>query len=357
MVGKGKGEAVPPMPVVKAAAAKAPAAEVAKAAAPSAPEEAAPAAKGPCAPRDPTVGMKCAIVADVINGVDMPSVNTFGGCDPFVEVRCVKGDPRPKGGDIAGVPKDSAKTKSIDGDLTPDWHETLTLAKASYGPDMFVTIILWDSNIAKNTPIGYQALPTTELLSGLQYNADSEKQAQKEHVATFETLLKDASMGLKATVNLAFSYVEVHKFKFQIKNGSHLPKVDLLGSIDAFIEVRLIDGDPSQLNFTTTPGKETLWSAKTKTVSDNMDPVFNEDLQVSVPADPSKNFVIVVCDSGAMGNTPIGMVVVPLKGLCSELSGTQEIKSKLTKLPNWDAPQHLSKAKVHVILSHDLAKG
>merc|ERR1719379_1667556 len=163
--------------------------------------------------------MKCSLIVEVLNGADMPSVNTFGGCDPFVEVRCVKGDPRPKGGDISAIPKDTAKTKSIDGDLTPEWNETLTLAKASYGADMFLNVILWDKNITSNTPIGYQAFPITEVLESLQYNADEATPAKKElHATEFESLLKDKSMALKVSVHMNLSFLEVHKFKFHVKS-------------------------------------------------------------------------------------------------------------------------------------------
>merc|ERR1719238_756810 len=102
--------------------------------------------------------------------------------------------------------------------MNPTWNETLVLKKGKYGADMFVNVILWDSNIAKNTPIGYHAVATNVLLKGMQYNPELQDQAKLDYVASnFNSLLDDKSMALTTCVNLTFSYFEIHKFKIMVK--------------------------------------------------------------------------------------------------------------------------------------------
>jgi Ca2+-dependent lipid-binding protein len=299
--------------------------------------------------------MKIQLRAEIKNGVDMPSVNTFGGCDPFVEIRIQKGDPAAKDGDLSAVPKDTARTKARDGDMTPEWNETLELKKTTYGKEMYVNIILWDSNIAKNTPLGYQALCTTDLLSGLKYDPTAEAQQKKEHVAKFTSLLGEGK-DLKAIANMSFSYLEVHKFKVTVKKATNLPRVDSIGSIDAFVEVRLVNCDPRQMEYTKSPGNECLWSATTKIVNDNQNPTFGENFQFTCAADPSLYLIFVMSDSGTLGNTPVGQVIVPMKQICSNKMGAeQECKLKLEKLPGWDAVNGLTKASISFSVIHDQA--
>jgi len=301
--------------------------------------------------------MKMELIVEVKNGVNMPSVNTFGGCDPFVEVRCVRGKPKDSDGSVNDVPKDTAQTTVKAGDLTPDWNEELTLSKAQYGKDYFVNVILWDNNVAANTPIGFVTVPTTELLKGAMYDPGAQTPAKIEYVAKeFKSLLPDKSTNLSSLINLSFSFFEVHKFKISIKKASHLPRVDTIGSIDAFVEVRIIDGDPRQMEYTKTPGAESKWSGKTETINDNTDPTFNHELTCLAPANPKLNVVVVVTDSGALGNTPVGMVVIPFsKFITKKMDDVQTYKSKLEKLPNWPAPENLKLATVSWSLSRTLA--
>lgn len=308
-------------------------------------------------------GMRIALTVDVINATGLPSVNTFGGCDPYVEIRCVKGDPVARlknGGNINEVPRDSAKTTTKDGDLTPDWNETLCLHKAIYGKDKFFNFVLWDSNITKNTPIGYHSINSMKLLEGLTYDPKTVAPSKKTLKATdFVSLLEDKSMSLKSELNLKLSFVERHKFTIKVKNASHLPKVDTLGSIDAFVEARVVEGDPGQMEFNNSPGAETMCNGKTKVVSDNMDPTFNETIEFEYDADPKLNLIIAVVDQGTLGNTPVGFVTVPFMMLCSDADGSEHEfnKCKLKKIPNWPEPQNLEKATVSFTVTHTLAKG
>jgi len=129
-----------------------------------------------------------------------------------------------------------------------------------------------------------------------------------------------------------------------------------MGSIDPFIEVRLVNVDPRQTEYSKSPGKECVWSQQTKTVTDNMNPTYNETFTFTGAADPAQFLIVVLSDSGTLGNTPVGQIVLPMKQICSNKLGVeQEMKLKLEKLPNWDAPQGLSKASVSFSITHDQA--
>lgn len=302
--------------------------------------------------------MKLALKVEVQNGTGMPSVNTFGGCDPFLEIRCMKGDPAKTKGFLEQTPKDSKKTKARDGDLNPIWNETLTLSKVTHGGDYYINLILWDSGLSKHTPIGYRAYQSTEMLEDLQYDPQADEMPKRDLKAdNFTSFLPDSkAMGLKCEVNLSYSYLEVHKFKVSVQKCGHLPKVDTIGSIDAFVEVRLVKGDPRQMEYKNAPGSETLWSGKTQVVNDNMEPTFNEEMAFERAADPSLFLIVCVADSATLGNTPIGMVVVPFRQICSNKGGAvQEFKkTKLEKLPNWPAPENLKLASVTFSVVHEV---
>jgi len=206
--GKGKGA---PQGVDAAAPAGAAVAATAAATAAAAPA-AAPAAAAPKAaavpkqagPSHPVEGQRMHMMFEIKNGTDMPSVNTFGGCDPFVEVRVVKGDPTARNGGIEDAVEETCKkkTKSIDGELNPTWNETLTL-QGVYGADQFVQFILWDSNVAKNTPIGFHVVNTQEFVKG------QDKTNYK--IKNLVSLLKDKSMKLSTVINLDFSWSPIDK--------------------------------------------------------------------------------------------------------------------------------------------------
>jgi len=291
-----------------------------------------------------------ALTVEVKNGKDMPSVNTFGGCDPFVEVRCVKDDPAKNPTTaIEGAAIDTGKTKQKSGDSNPTWDQTFTLSKAEYGKDKFINIVLWDSNVSKNLAIGYVPINTTDLLAGMQYDPAAVEPAKKDFTAKdFISVLPDKNVALTSVVNMSFSYLEVHKFKVSITKCSQLPK-ECIGQV--LVEVRLVKGDPRQ-EYPKSPGKETLWSGKTKTINDNADPAFNEDLSFSFAADPALHLVVAVSSSG----TPCAMVVTPMKQICSNALGeTQQFTSKLEKAPNVFVD--LSSATVDWSISHELEMG
>jgi len=295
------------------------------------------------------------LVVTVKNGNNMPSVNTFGGCDPFVEIRCVKGDPTPKGGDIKTKPREGtgAKTKEKTGEMNPVWDQTVTLSRCAVENDSFLNIILWDKNSSENTVIGYQAVQLMQLLHGMSFDASLPALPQKDFVAAqFQSLLETPVEGFFPGVNLTFAFCEVRKFKFQITSCSKLPKVDQ--SLDAFVEIRLCDKDPRNEKYPIS-GKSCLWTAKTKIMKDNTDPKFNEELDGFCAANPNTFFQIAIVDCNKLNNTPIGHIVLPMKGLCGQKHGEREFTLTPTKLPNFDEPAGLSDATIKFKLTHDRA--
>jgi hypothetical protein len=297
-----------------------------------------------------------ALFVNVKNGNNMPSMNTFGGCDPFVEVRCVKGDPSEKGGDVKTKPRDGcfAKTKELSGQTNPVWNQTIILPKAIFENDSFVNIILWDHNRSENSTIGYQHVALSQLLQGMQFDASLDELPQKDFVAAaFQSLLDSPIEGFFPGVNMAFSFCEVHKFRFKIDLCSALPKVDK-DALDTYVEVRLCDQDPRNEKYPIS-GKHCLWTAKTKTVKDKTDPKFSEELEGICPANPKLFFQVVVIQSKKLLNQPIGAVVIPMVGLCGQKSGEREFTSTLTKLPNYSEAAGLSSASIKFKICHDRA--
>jgi len=296
-----------------------------------------------------------ALIVNVKNGNNMPSVNTFGGCDPFVEIRCVKGDPSPKGGDIKAKPKEGAvaKTKEKTGETNPVWDQTVILPRCALENDSFVNVILWDKNMSEDMVIGYQAVQLNQLLTGMQFDASLAALPQKDFTAAqFQSLLETPVEGFFPGVNLSFSFCEVHKFKFQIQGCENLPKVDK--SLDAFVEIRLCDQDPRNEKYPIS-GKHCLWTSKTKIIKDNLSPMFNEELEGFCAANPNCFFQIVLVDCNKLNNTPLGHVVIPMKGLCGQKNGEREYTSTLTKLPNFTEPEGLSSSTIKFKIVHDRA--
>jgi len=312
-----------------------------------------------CGARAPQKNMRMDLIFEVKNGKNMPSVNTFGGVDPFIEIRCIKGDPKTKKGGLTAKASAKAKTQSRDGDSNPAWNETLTLSKIAYSDEDFITIILWDANITANTAIGYHSVCTTELLNGMTYDPSKGIVEFKEYnITSFTNLLEDKSMALTASVNMSFAYLEVHKFKLHVEKCSHLPKIDALGSIDPFVEIRIVNGDPWTMQYHNKKGSETVWSGKTDTVHENMDPKFNADIQFTIAGNPTYHMIVCVTDSGTLGNTPVGMTTVPLKQILANVQGEKETwKAKLQKIPNWAAPENLKLAKVSFSVTHEQVLG
>merc|ERR1719321_1163104 len=101
----------------------------------------------------PELGQRITVTCDTLEGFSMPNVNRFGGCDPFVECRIVRGDPTNSlRGDIDKAPLLTAQTDVNRNDLSPCWKQRLALAGLMYEKDLYVQLVLWDYNLVRNQP-------------------------------------------------------------------------------------------------------------------------------------------------------------------------------------------------------------
>jgi hypothetical protein len=320
--------------------------------------------------RAPTNNMKMDLVIQVQNALNLPNLilpdlpsEIANEIDPYVEISCVKGDPRTRPGghsDTTGA-KAKGRTHSKHNDVNPIWNETLTLSKVVYGPEYFINIVLWQSNdTSQNAPIGSHSIELSKFVSGLQYDSQAESIPFKDYTAdNFINLLGDESEVIPSIVNLSISYLEVHKFEVSIFDA-------ILGAddpLDVFVEIRIVHDDPLTQSYPINPHQgshavEAVWHGRTKTVHGSTDPKFNDDMKFIIAADPAHYMIICVTDASnvQVSSTPIGMTVLPMKKVMGIQDGfTESFYQPLEKVPNWSEPAYLHKARLNFSVSHQLS--
>lgn len=330
--------------------------------------------------RDPVKNMRMELQIKVKSGKNMPEVNVMsqplkpgqssqasaGGCDPFVEVMYMKSNPETQRGGLNAPSAAKVRTHSKEGDINPVWNEIILLPKIVYGPDYYVNVILWDSNISSNMPIGYRSWTAAQFLQGLQFDPSQEEVTFTDVVIdNFRSLLVDRPQLPGTVVRISTAYLEVHKFKLHVGKATQLPKVDVGGSIDPFVEVRIMNCNPHQHDWHCVPGAETIWSGKTKKFWNNQNPTWDEDIIFSLAGNPAHYIVIAIMDAdeGEKGkkpeevNKPVGMTVVPMRRILSNQEGfKEEFKTMLDKIPGKAFPD-LDKqklARLSFSISHSL---
>merc|ERR1719277_2814810 len=113
----------------------------------------------------PALGQRITVVCNVLEGMDMPNVNRFGGCDPYIECRVVLGDPTHRlRGDLDVAPMRAAQTEVKRNDMAPRWEQKLMLPELSHCKDMYVQLVLWDYNLSRSQPVGHVAMPLAHAL-------------------------------------------------------------------------------------------------------------------------------------------------------------------------------------------------
>ncbi|CAK0885172.1 unnamed protein product [Prorocentrum cordatum] len=282
---------------------------------------------------------KVCLFIECINGKDMPSVNTFGGCDPYVEFRLVQGqDPLlHKGGCVTTQAPNgmSVKTEADDGNSEPTWNAKFELKEVPLRKDQFLQVILWDKNTFTDTPIGHQTFMVEKLLEGLTFVAGTEQPKRNSRKVSFKSLLEEG-VKLTATVQTKFSYVDMVNFNFRVAKGSRLPNVKLLGAgINSFVELRMVTEDPKKIDFEYSPPSTCLWSSKTRIVQGNTDPKFDQNFEVVVPAIAALKLQAIIWDSNSpLPDSPICHSVMDLSGVVAEMAQVpKENKLKFTHLP------------------------
>merc|ERR1719265_2274625 len=213
--------------------------------------------------------------------MDMPNVNRFGGCDPYIECRIVVGDPTHRlRGDLDMVPMRAAQTEVKRNDMAPTWEQRLMLPDLSFCRDMYVQLVLWDYNLSRSQPVGHVAMPLAHVLL---------THGHRRPVRTMQFLplpggeIKD----LNAKVSAQFSFWETCKLKLVIASGSWLPKVKMVGTISSYVEARVLRGDPRKASFYSRSSApcQCLWSGRTSVVAENVDPVWEQEFEFTLACD------------------------------------------------------------------------
>jgi len=304
---------------------------------------------------------KVCLLVHCISGKDMPNVNTLGGCDPMVEFRIVNGtNPvQVQGGNVASEAKHKVQTQVVQNSFQPKWDERFELLGASFQVDCFLQAILWDYNLTGNTALGHTALPITQAIEGLDYNPNEEQDNKKSHKPKLISLL-DETQDLKARVSFTVSYVEMHKYELNFVKASRVPKVDLLGTCDAFMEARVVTADPQSLPFEKSPGASCIWSGRTKVINNSLDPKWNDKLKFTVPGHQSLCLQMVLMDSGSVCDTPLCHTVIHMKEIAHGTPGGDfaEHKLKFSKLigvecPDFKRTQLTIKIKYNIVVGKD----
>lgn len=299
---------------------------------------------------------------EAISGANMPSVNTFGGCDPFVEFRAARGkNPENMGSEAVAhkpEPDFTAETEAKQNDLAPQWEGSLDLSKVYNAEDQYLQVVLWDYNMTGNTAVGNAVLPIDKAIEGLVFNALDEP-VKKVHSLKLRNLLPDSTKKVKApVVKFSVSYVEALSFKVAIKSGSKLPKVDMLGSCDAFIELRAVrDGQLQKAAFEYHPGPKCLWSAKTSVVNNSTDPKWNENFEMVLPGDPTMKLQMILWDSNSpMPDMALAHAIIDLKQVAALKQGGKEVvhKLKFSKLVGVDCPNEIKKSSLKIAITSAL---
>lgn len=315
---------------------------------------------GDSKPRDPRENTKIDLIFQVKSGAVKVNLDS-DVADPYVEIRCVSSDPKNTDGGLNDPVDAKSRTCSRENESNPIWNETLTLPKVPYGSESFVNILLWDSNLSSNKPIGYHAVATSKLLAGSQYDPEGDI-VHKDYTAdNFVSLLDDqADISSLCSINLSVGYLEVHKFKITVNNVVNLPQTDAAAQ-KVFGEVRVLRGDPFQCAYYNEPGNETVWQGRTKPVAvfdehimaPDSNPVFDSQLLAVLAANPEYYLVVCIVCQNSNGNTPIGMAAISMKEIISWEEGVQEdFDTKLHQLRNWPEPDKLDEAVVSFSVSH-----
>lgn len=300
--------------------------------------------------RMPELGQHITLSCEVIEGADMPNVNRFGGCDPFVECRVVRGDPSVRRrGDVDRAPLRAARTEVKRNDANPRWDEKLSLAGIPYDRDLYVQLVLWDYNLMRNTPIAHAVLSLEQALKGSGCHS-SGKQRGRLHTLGFSPFSEGDQYVLSTKVSVRFGFWEAHRHRLTVCSGLWLPKVKMLGTISSYVEARVVGSDPRKASFQTQPSNECLWSGRTSVVGDKVDPTWNQEFAFTIDADPSLWLHLILWDTNApLPDMPVGQIVEPMPQV-SKLGRSHaklvEQHLQLEEVPGWNVAADLSRAKL-----------
>merc|ERR1719291_147934 len=154
----------------------------------------------------------------------------------------------------------------------------------------------------------------------------------------------------------------MHKYTLNVVKAQRLPKVNTFGTVDGFIELRLVKdchkAPLSKKDFDWTPDPATcVWSAKTDVVTDNMDPKFNAEFQTIVPGYHALKLQVILWDSNSpLPDVPIAHHIMDMHKITCGDPGQPptEHKVKFSKIPKVQAPGDFKKSTLTLNLAYDV---
>lgn len=304
--------------------------------------------------RLPRPGQKVTLTCHVFEGKEMPNVNRFGGCDPFIEWRLVSGDPNLQlRGDVDKEPLHAAQTEIKRNDLQPKWDQRLILEGVQYSEDLYVQLVLWDYNLNRNTPIGHAALP---LSKALRFGGGTGRRVSLNITA----LPGGEPFVLHSRVVVGFGFWERQKHHLVVRSVLGLPTRSMpadavtTGTVDAtagdHVEIRLVAQDPRNGPFNTTPNDmDCLWRGMTPSVPATMEPVWNSAFEFLAMSDPSLWLQLVLWQAGA----PVGHATLKLSAAAAPVGGKRfpaERQLRLLPMPGEELSGKLAKARAKLLV-------
>jgi hypothetical protein len=306
--------------------------------------------------RDPVANMEMNLLIRVNSGTSLPKVDVNNSLSS-VELSFTKGAASSALRDPSNVKARTRPTNERDGAV---WNECLTLSKVVFGQEGFINAFLCSSDASpqrSSTLVAHDCVEVTELLSGLQYDPMGEAMRFKDYTFNDFSILMEDSYGFQdgqidvsPAVNISVSYLEIHRFKVSINKVC-------VHQTRPFVELRVVNDDPCQLDYTGMPGDETIWSGKTGHVGIpilNEPNKFDEELEFTIVANPAHHLMLCVLDGdcNTLDFTPVGMAVIPMKNIICSNEGTEnKYEMKLVPIPKC-AP---SWGRVYFSISHELS--
>jgi len=260
-------------------------------------------------------------------------------CNPSVEIRVgseINAD------DIKAVARPAQTSPRRGGEL----NETIMLGSAVFEASALVHVIVWDYSGGDGRPCGRASLPIGDALKGAFYNPKAS--SQEAGLGMEQTLDVEGKDAGGFTAVLRFGFWEHSKVTVKVDKAHKLPYMDLIGTIDGQVELRLVNSDMSRERFPHTAGEESLWHAETEVVSNTTEPVWAKKFHFPTSGDPRQQLLVILWDDDTpMPATPVGVVSLPIGDiLAGQPESEQERKLKLLQVVGEDKVDGLNHARL-----------
>lgn len=298
---------------------------------------------------------------EAVSGANMPNFKLMGGCDPFLEFRTTNDEKHLSNSQQeVSVKPDAEQTVECQAkmsEMNPTWNETLKLLKVCHAQDHFLHVVLWNYSFTGNEVLAHASLAIPRAIDGLKFNAKEEPK-KASHSLSFKSLLPQGGPKTKAKISVA--YVEALQYKIVVKSASRLPQMKTFGSIDAYIELRVVSSDPRTATFEKHPPQDCIWSAMTKHQTNNVDPTWKEAFTPLLPGDPKLTLQLILWDSNSpLPDTPVAHALLELKDVASLKQGGADVSHKLkfTAIRDVQCPAEIKKSTLKITITSDIIVG